>query len=126
MEKPAKVLIVDDNHEDIQFIAKILESAGCAVTSANDARTGLDLAAKERFDVVFLDNRFINSPVVGIAAVSDYAAKVPGGVVMMTAYGDEELEKDAKLLGASAYLTKPLDADQLLATVSALAAKRSA
>jgi CheY-like chemotaxis protein len=126
MEKPAKVLIVDDNHEDIQLIAKILESAGCTVTSANDARTGLDLAAKERFDVVFLDNRFINSPVVGIAAVSDYAAKVPGGVVMMTAYGDEELEKDAKLLGASAYLVKPLDADKLLATVSELAAKRSA
>jgi len=27
---------------------------------------------------------------------------------MMTAFGDEELEKDAKLLGAAAYLNKPL------------------
>jgi CheY-like chemotaxis protein len=126
MGNPAKILIVDDNQEDIQLIAKILEPAGYAIRSADDARAGLELAGKERFDVVLLDNRFINSPVVGIAAVSEYAAKAPGGVVMMTAFGDEELEKDARMLGASAYLPKPLDADLLLKTVSELAAKRPA
>lgn len=126
MPAPRKVLVVDDSSEDAQLIAKVLEPAGWAVTSVNDARAGLDLLGKERFDAVLLDNRFVNSPVVGIALVSDYAAKVPGGVAMMTAYGDEELEKDAKLLGAAAYLVKPLDADKLLAAVSALAAKRPA
>ena len=126
MPPPRKVLVVDDNSEDAALIARILEPAGWAVTSLVDARAGLDLLEKERFDAVLLDNRFINSPVVGIALVSDYAAKVPGGVAMMTAYGDEELEKDAKMLGAAAYLAKPLDADKLLAAVSALAAKRPA
>ena len=126
MPPPRKVLVVDDNSEDAALIARILEPAGWAVSTVNDARAGLDLLEKERFDAVLLDNRFINSPVVGIALVSDYAAKVPGGVAMMTAYGDDELEKDAKLLGAAAYLSKPLDADKLLAAVSALAAKRPA
>ena len=126
MPPPRKALVVDDNSEDAALIARILEPAGWAVTSLVDARAGLDLLEKERFDAVLLDNRFINSPVVGIALVSDYAAKVPGGVAMMTAYGDEELEKDAKMLGAAAYLAKPLDADKLLAAVAALAAKRPA
>ena len=126
MAEPTKVLVVDDNNEDVMLITKILQPAGYAVSSSSDARHGLDMAGKERFDVVLLDNRFINSPVVGISSVSDYAAKVPGGVVMMTAFGDEELEKDAKMLGAAAYLAKPLDSDKLLKTVAGLAVKRPA
>ena len=124
MKNPAKVLVVDDNHEDIELIRELLKPAGCAITSANDTRRGLELAGQERFDVVILDNRFINSPVVGISTVSEFAAKVPGGVVMVTAFGDEELEKDAKMLGASAYLPKPLDPDLLLKTVAELLAQR--
>jgi len=124
MGNPAKVLVVDDSDEDIELITNMLKPAGCAVSSANDARLGLDLAGKERFDVVLLDNRFINSPVVGISLLSEFAAKVPGGVVMITAFGDDDLEKDATLLGASAYLSKPLDADKLLKTVAGLVAHR--
>ena len=124
MGSSAKVLVVDDNNDDVELVCRILQPAGYAVSSASDARLGLDLAGKERFDVVLLDNRFINSPVVGISAVSEFAAKVPGGVVMITAFGDEELEKDAKMLGASAYLPKPLDSDQLLKTVAGLVAQR--
>jgi CheY-like chemotaxis protein len=123
--KPAiKVLVVDDNNEDIELARRLLDPAGCEVSAANDTRVGLDMAGKERFDVVLLDNRFVNSSIVGISAVSDFAAKVPGGVVMVSAFGDDELERDAKMLGASAYLPKPLDADQLLKTVAELAAKR--
>jgi DNA-binding response OmpR family regulator len=123
--KPAtKVLVVDDNNEYIELARRLLTPAGCEVSGAHDARAGLDLADKDRFDVVILDNRFIDSPVVGISAVSEFAAKVPGGVIMVTAFGDEELEKDAKMLGASAYLPKPLDAEKLLQTVAELAARR--
>ena len=124
MGNPAKVLVVDDDNEAVELIRRLLKPAGYAVSSASDARLGLDLAGQERFDVVLLDNRFINSPVVGISTVSEFAAKVPGGVIMMTAFGDEELEKDAKLLGASAYLPKPLDSDHLLKTVAGLLAQR--
>jgi DNA-binding NtrC family response regulator len=124
MNPATKVLVVDDNNEDIELARRLLKPSGCEVSSANDARAGLDLACKERFDVVILDNRFINSPVVGISMVSEFAAKVPGGVIMVTAFGDEDLEKDAKLLGASAFLPKPLDSDKLLKTVTELSAKR--
>jgi DNA-binding response OmpR family regulator len=123
MHLTPKVLVVDDNHEDIELVRSILKPAGYEVSGADDTRVGLDLASQKRFDVVLLDNRFIHSPVVGIAMVSAFAAKVPGGVVMVTAFGDEELEKDAKMLGASAYLPKPLDSDKLLKTVAELVAK---
>jgi len=126
MNQPAKVLVVDDNPEDVGLAASILQPAGYVIRGAENTRTGLDLVAKERFDVVLLDNRFINSSVVGIAVVSEFAAKVPGGVVLMTAFGDEELEKDAKLLGASAYLPKPLEPKSLLKTVAQLLARRPA
>jgi len=52
---------------------------GYAVSSASDARAGLDMIPDGGYSVVLLDNRFVNSPVVGISMVSDYAAKVPAG-----------------------------------------------
>jgi DNA-binding NtrC family response regulator len=126
MSRKTKVLVVDDNSEDIELASRILTPAGCEVSCANDARAGLELAGRQRFDVVILDNRFVNSPVVGIALVSEFAAQVPGGVIMVTAFGDEDLEKDARMLGASAFLLKPLDAEKLVKTVAELAARRPA
>jgi CheY-like chemotaxis protein len=117
------VLIVDDNPEDIQLISNILQGQGYGVRSASDTRSGLELAAKERFDVVLLDNRFVNSPTVGISSVADFAAKAAWGVVMMTAFANEDLEKDAQLLGASGFLTKPIDSAALLCALAQIAPK---
>jgi len=117
MARTAQVLIVDDSPEDVDLLRRILESAGHKVRSAADVQAGLMMASAGRFDVIVLDHRFDNSPVVGISTVNEFAKWATAGVIMLTAFGDAELEKDAKLLGAKAYLRKPVPADTMLRTI---------
>jgi len=120
MLRPAKVLIVDDSAEDIALLSRTLQSAGYEVRSATEARSGLDAATAEKFDVILLDNRFDNSTMPGISAVHEFSQKCAAGVVLMTAFGNEDLEKDAKILGALAFLIKPVSSELLLGTVARL------
>lgn len=123
MAAPARVLIVDDDPEDVELVSQILQAAGYEVRSASDTRSGLRTADQERFEVVVLDHRFNNSPIVGISVVSEFARRSAAGVVMLTAFGDEDLEKDARMLGAAAYLTKPVDSEALVRTIARLIAQ---
>lgn len=121
---PARVLVVDDNPETVALLTQTLELAGYAVRSAADPGSGMKLVNTEHFDIVLLDHRFDNNPsMVGISSVSEFSAMIPGGVVMITAFGNDDLEKDAKLLGASAYLVKPVTSEALLRTVAQLLSK---
>jgi DNA-binding NtrC family response regulator len=117
MEHTAQVLVVDDNPEDVQFLSGILQSAGYGTRSASTVKAGLAMAAAERCEVIILDHRFNNPAAVGISAVYEFSQRATAGVIMLTAFGDEDVEKDAKLLGAAAYLTKPVDSETLLRTV---------
>jgi DNA-binding NtrC family response regulator len=119
----AKVLIVDDDPVVIRFLSRALRSAGHEVRDASEPKSGLRLAAAERFDVIILDNRFDNAPIAGIGFVTDFAGKAAAGVIMLTGYSDDELAKDAKMLGAKALLSKPIAPETLLGAVAELVAK---
>jgi DNA-binding response OmpR family regulator len=96
---------------------KVWPQPCASLTRAAAVQAGLALAQAERFDVIILDNRFDNSSGVGISSVHEFSERAAAGVVMLTAYGNDELEKDARLLGAGAYLPKPVDPETLLDAV---------
>ena len=119
----SRVLIVDDNVEDAALLSRILKDAKYEVSSTSCPKAALSLAQTERFDVVLLDNRFDQSSIIGLSAIQGFI-NAAAAVIMMTAFGDSEIEKDAKMLGANAYLTKPVDSDILLRTIAQLVIKR--
>ena len=108
--QPITVLIVDDEALIRWSLAEVLSSCGHRVTEADSARAALDALAiaREAIDVVLLDYRLPDSADLGLLARIRQLS--PGSaVVMMTAYGTEELARDAQSLGAYRVLHKPLD-----------------
>jgi two-component system chemotaxis response regulator CheY len=91
------------------------------VTEADDGVDGLRQLAKEKFDIILTD---INMPIMdGLKLVrrvrSDPTHKdVP--VIVITTEGSNEDRNRAFQLGANAYITKPIQAPQVIAKVREL------
>lgn len=121
------VLLAEDNPTSRHLARTLLQRAGAQVVEATDGREALAVLAAhaDSVDVVLMD---IEMPVMdGVAAIRFIrSGNAPGvdadvPIVALTAHamtGDRERFLAA---GANAYLTKPLDAKSLLATVADMA-----
>jgi two-component system, NtrC family, response regulator PilR len=100
------VLIVDDEQMMRMLLEKILVRDGYHVLTAEDGAEALTIMEKEQVSIVLSD---IKMPRLdGFGLLKEIKSKYPKtGVVMMTAYGDSYTVKDALLLGADEYITKP-------------------
>ena len=122
---PAKVLVVDDNVDAADAIATLLQFSGYDIEVAHDPQAALEVAARAHPDLVLLD--------IGLPGMTGYevAQRIRDGdggrrtkIVALTGYGQEQDNEQAKAAGFSAYLVKPVDADQLTALVNALTDQR--
>jgi len=122
---PAKVLVVDDNVDAAEAIATLLQFSGYHIDVAHDPQAALETAARERPDLVLLD---IGLPGMTGYEVAQRMREIGAGrrtkIVALTGYGQEQDNEQAKAAGFSAYLVKPVDADQLTALVNQLTDER--
>lgn len=114
----AKILAVDDSASMRGMVAHTLKSAGHEVVEADNGQAGLDTAAKTRFDLVLAD---VNMPVMdgitmvrGLRGRAEYKG-VP--ILMLTTESNTDKKMEGKAAGATGWLVKPFDPEQLLATV---------
>ncbi len=109
-----KILIVEDNPRNMRLIKMTLKSKGYTLLKATDGEEALDMAMRERPDLIIMDIRlpkmdglevtrklretpaFSNTPIIGLTA---YAMK-----------GDKERVIKS---GCDAYLSKPIDTREL-------------
>ena len=115
-------LVVEDSPMMRQLIVFALARVkNVAVTEADDGVVALKRLAQGKFDLVITD---INMPIMdGLKLVkrirSDETHKdVP--IIVITTEGSSEDRARAMALGASAYITKPIQAPQVIATVKEL------
>jgi len=114
----AKILAVDDSASMRGMVAFTLRGAGHEVTEAENGQLALDAAGGSAFDLVPAD---VNMPVMdGISMVRALRAKpeyqgVP--ILMLTTESHTEKKMEGKAAGATGWLVKPFDPEQLLATV---------
>jgi two-component system response regulator AtoC len=107
------VLVIDDDAGVRRTVSMILESEGYQVQTASDGRDGLERALKESPNLILCDVRMPR--VDGLAFVQEYrAAGGTGLVIVMTAYGSNELALEAMKKGAYDYIPKPFEADQVI------------
>ena len=106
MARSAEVLIVDDDPGVSGVFKAFLTRKGHRVTLAATAEEGLRLAAGKRFDAVLLDNGLPGR--MGLAALPEFVKRAKS-VIMVTGLPSEDARKDAELLGAKAFLPKPVD-----------------
>jgi two-component system chemotaxis response regulator CheY len=114
----ATILVVDDSNSLRQLVAATLESAAHKVTQAKDGADGLQAAQTSRFDLVISD---VNMPIMdGLTLVRRLRA-LPASkhipILILTTEMDPGRRKEAKEAGATGWLVKPFNPDQLLATV---------
>ena len=119
-----KVLLVDDEPELRQGLADALEDAGHGVTQRGDGEAAAALLDTETFDVILTDVRLPGLD--GLDLVRAARRKAPlTDCILMTAFADVGDAVAALKQGASDYLTKPFDLDELLHHVSRIDGTRA-
>jgi len=106
MKKEIAILVVDDEPIMQTLLQKILTRDGYRVLSAGDGKEALDVMSREQISLVISD---LQMPGMGgFELLKTLKEKHPHvAVIIMTAYGDTYSVKDALLLGADEYITKP-------------------
>jgi AmiR/NasT family two-component response regulator len=119
--RPLRVLLAEDESIIRLGLRRILEEAGHQVVAAPDGRTAVKLARQTRPDLALLD---IKMPGLdGLEAAREIYLQRPLPIVLLTAYGDQELVERAAGLPILAYLIKPVNEQELLATLEVVTAR---
>jgi DNA-binding NarL/FixJ family response regulator len=115
------VLIADDHAPIRAGVRSALEADGCIVCAeAASADEAVAAAVRERPDLCLVD---ISMPGDGIRAVADIAAGLPDTpIVMLTVSASQHDLFEALSAGATGYLVKDMDPDQLSRAVRAAVA----
>ncbi|HHY22372.1 MAG TPA: response regulator [Bacilli bacterium] len=107
-----KVLVVDDQYGIRVLLKEILEKDGYAMYQAANGMQALTLIEQHQFDLVLLDVKLPGMN--GLEILKQVKEQYPQvEVIMMTAYGELNLIKEARKLGALAYFTKPFDISEV-------------
>ena len=106
MKNTVSVLVVDDEEMMRSLLAKILEREGYQVVTANDGMEALNVLQNQTINLIISDMKMPR--MTGLQLLKKIKSDYPDvGVIIMTAYGDTYTVKDALLLGADEYITKP-------------------
>jgi len=110
-----RILIVEDEEQLARMLRSTLIQAGYAVTNAKTGGAALDLMRHQRFDVVLLD---LGLPDFDGKDVIPAARLLTPAPILVISARDSGQEKIAALdIGASDYVPKPFDTEELLARI---------
>jgi len=112
--KPVKILVVDDDAVFRKRLAKAIAARGYEAFDAGSVSEGRELAKRVKPQRAIVDLRMPGE--TGLQLVSDLNAMFSDiHVIVLTGYGSIATAVDATKRGAFDYLTKPCDAEQILA-----------
>ncbi|HIC8841602.1 sigma 54-interacting transcriptional regulator [Aeromonas veronii] len=112
----SRILLVDDDVSLLKLMSMRLRSQGYEVDTADSAEGALDRLRQQRADLVLSDLRM--GGMDGLALFERIQAQWLGlPVIIMTAHGTIPDAIQATRSGVFSFLTKPIDKDELLATI---------
>jgi two-component system response regulator RegA len=110
------VLLVDDDEVFRERLARALRARSFEVVTAPDGGAALQAAEGRRFAYAVVDLRMPDGS--GLALIEPLRALSPDArVVVLTGYGSIASAVEALRLGAHDYLSKPVDADEVIAAL---------
>ncbi len=129
-----KILIVDDDRDLVETLTQVLQTRGYATAAAYRGADGLRAVLAEKPDLVVLDV-MMETDTAGFEVADQIRSTRPGSryaavrdvpLVILTAIGQVTNSRfsldpsDSFLPGVEAFLTKPVDVDELLAVIARL------
>ena len=111
-----KILIVDDQNGIRVLLVEVFNSEGYTAFQASNGKLALEIVRKDPPDLVLLDMKIPGMD--GLEILKHIKQIDPEiKVIMMTAYGELDMIKEATDLGALMHFTKPFDIDELRVAV---------
>ncbi len=129
-----KILIVDDDKDLVESLSQVLQSRGYETAAAYSAAEGLKTLLAEKPDLVILDV-MMETDTAGFEAAGQIRSGRPFSryrdvrtvpLIILTAIGQVTNSRfsldpgDSFLPGVNAFLTKPVDLDELVQKIAAL------
>jgi DNA-binding NtrC family response regulator len=109
-----RIMLVDDEEGFLSTTKKLLERKGINVTTATSGQEALEKLIGESIHVVILDVKMPGMD--GVAVLKAVKSQYPlVQVVMLTGHGTVESALEGLRSGATDYLMKPIDIDELIA-----------
>lgn len=119
---PSKVLLVDDEREFVQTLSERLQLRSMGAAVAYDGESALDLVREDDPEVMIIDLKMPG--INGIEVLKKVKTSRPEiEVIVLTGHGADTDKAQCMELGAFAYLQKPVDIEELSATLKKAYAK---
>lgn len=119
MSKPATILNVEDTPENRILVRRILESRGYKVIDAVNALEGIQKATEIGPDLILMD---INLPdldgFTAITRIRSFPQLTTIPIIALTARNVSDDRERAKAMGCDAYLSKPIEFEELVTSVA--------
>jgi DNA-binding NtrC family response regulator len=113
------ILVIDDEENFLTLLQWFLSRRGYEVVTASSADQALKLVSSREFDIALVDLRLGTSD--GLQLLEEMTKRLPRiSVFIMTAYPTVNSIKQAFDKGATRYLTKPVDLQELAKALGAL------
>jgi two-component system chemotaxis response regulator CheY len=116
-----RILTVDDSASIRQMVSFTLRNAGYEVVEAVDGKDGLGKASSEKFDLIVTD---LNMPNMDGTQMITAVRKLPAcafvPILMLTTESQAEKKDAARKAGATGWIVKPFNAEQLIAVIQKL------
>jgi two-component system, OmpR family, KDP operon response regulator KdpE len=122
-EKPARVLVVDDEPQILRALKVVLRNAGFEAVAADNAAQALDIAAVSPPAAAIVDLVLPDEDGIALTRRLREWSQMP--ILVLSAIGEEEEKVRALEAGADDYVTKPFGSRELVARLQA-ALRRSA
>lgn len=114
MAKPASILVVDDDPEIATMLCTRLSKRGYKVSSAEDGHKALEVATRDKPDLVLLDVMMPGKSGWEVArALKQDPETKHMKIVMVSAIGAKTNEITAPIYGADAHVDKPFEFEAL-------------
>ena len=119
-----KILIADDERAIRNSLKEILSDEGYDIDTAEDGAIALEMAAKEKYEVIFCDIKMPGTD--GLEVLDKLSSSGnEASVIMISGHGDIDTAVECIKKGAYDFIQKPLDLNRILITIKNVTEKVS-
>lgn len=114
----AKILLVDDEEDILEFLEHVLSKAGAKVITGKNGQEAIDLATKHKPNLIILDKMMpVMDGIKACAEIRKIDELRKTKIVMLSAISDTESQIEGLDLGADDYLVKPIKSNLLISKI---------